>query len=78
MFDANTARRNQRGKPLHFLVVQPEKTIVRLIAAVHIHVFERGIYVLYQERRVQVSLDFRTIRHGVPPFSEVLLRKGLC
>ena len=62
---------------MHFFVVQLKEAIVRLIAAVYIYFFESGIYVLYQERRVKVPLDFRAIRHCVPAFAEVLLRKGL-
>ena len=62
---------------MHFFVVQLKEAIVRLVAAVYIHCFECGIYILYQERRVKVSLNFRAIRHGLPPLAEVFLRKGL-
>lgn len=77
MLDTHTAGCNQRGKSLHFFVVQLKEAIVRLVAAVYIHCFECGIYILYQERRVKVSLNFRAILHGVPALAEVLFRKCL-
>ena len=77
MFNAHAAGCNQRGKSLHFFVVQLKEAIVRLVAAVYIHCFECGIYILYQKCRVKVSLNFRAILHGVPALAEVLLRKCL-
>ena len=53
MFNAHAAGCNQRGKSLHFFVVQLKEAIVRLVAAVYILCFECGIYILYQERRVK-------------------------
>ena len=74
MLDAHTAGRYQQGKPLDFLVVHVKKAIVRLIATLRIDLLERIVYVLNQERGIEVSLDFCPIWHRVPTFAEILLR----
>lgn len=74
MLDTHTAGRYQQGKPLDFLIVHVKEAIIKLITTLCIDFLERIVYILNQERGIEVSLDFRAIRHRVPAFAEVLLR----
>ena len=56
--------------------MQGTEAVIRLIASLHIDLLERSIYVLNQERGIEVPLDFRAIRHRVPAFAEAFLCIG--